>query len=120
MYQPEKKAWPPTYHMLKHFYNTIPPGSVRVGVTPAKENRVSAVAFLLPDKRNLSVVFINEQGSRRSVDLRFKGFTAGSAVVHESDTKRRFERAGEVKITDGGATVALSPLSVTSVQLRSR
>jgi O-glycosyl hydrolase len=117
MYQPEKKAWPPTYDMLKHFYNTIPPGSVRVAVMPGKQNKVSAMAFLLPDKRNLSVVFVNERGNR-SVDLVIEGFKPKAAVARTSDATRRFEPVESVDLKADRVTVRLPPVSVTSVQLR--
>jgi O-glycosyl hydrolase len=120
MYMPEKKKWSPTYHMLKHFYNTVPPGSVRVSADPATEGRVRSVAFLLADKRLLTVVLINGRKRATTVDLMFRGITPGTFVSRESNATKRFEQTDNVSLDGTGMTVTLSPLSVTSIEIRRR
>lgn len=115
LYKPEKKAWSPTYYMLKHFYNTVPPGSVRVNVTPANRAGVRCVAFRHPDGKSLTAVFINGLKKEKELDIAFKGFTSATFTSRESNEKKRFEKADVMKRDGTKTTVALSPWSVTSI-----
>lgn len=122
MYIPEKKEWSPTWSMLKHFHNEIPPGSVRVAVEPTRTPAgVRSVAFMLPAKNALALILINEGEQEQSVRLAVKGQAPKVLHVRKSDPKARYE---DVTPSAGMATEPLTfrlpAQSITSVGLIGR
>ena len=71
IYLPEKNEWSPTYSILKHFYNFLPPGAVRIRVEPASSHDdLYTLAFKMPSIDRIIVIVINH--SDREQLLRFK------------------------------------------------
>jgi len=119
LYIPERNAWAPSYEMLKHFQNHVPPGSQRIGCSPdSTENGIRTVAFLLPDRSTIVLVLINSAGEPRAVDLNVRGGAVAIQQIFLSDRRRRHEPFPTGPIMETGTRLTLPPESVSTVLLK--
>jgi O-glycosyl hydrolase len=68
----------PTFYILKHFANFIPPDAVRLGMTSA-DSSIHPLAFQLPDGK-FSVILLNNSSSTKQVDVGFSTGIGATAV----------------------------------------
>lgn len=70
LYLPEKREWAPAYHMLRHFYNEVPPGSmVMESVLKETDPSLRSVAFLHPEGASGRLVLIHTGAEDRRIEL---------------------------------------------------
>jgi hypothetical protein len=122
LYIPEKKEWAPTWYMLKHFFNEIPPGSIRITAEPSwTPTGVRSVAFLLLDQHTLALILINEDEQEQSIRVAVKGQAPKVLHVRRSDLKARYEDVTPpTRMATEPLTVRLPAQSITSVGLGGR
>ncbi len=128
LYVPEKQTWAPAYDMLKHFYNFIPPGSVRIDAALAHSigadqsassqwldeagGQLLVVAFKRPDDAVVAVL-INTTGSDRRVTVN-GNWTDVDAYVSDP-IWQGFE--GEVNQARGAPVLKLPARSLVTLTL---
>jgi O-glycosyl hydrolase len=76
LYIPEEQRWAPAYDMLKHFYNDVPVGSVRILAQSSDRRRVKTTAFRRPDGGGIAVMIINEGVEPVDLSLMLSGARA--------------------------------------------
>lgn len=114
VYLPETDTFTPTYHVLRHFYNHIPPGAVRIAATPeATPDGLRAVAFQQSEGGPLTAVLINEADAAQSVILAIQDESASVDAIYLSDAERNYE---PVSPRDADP-LSLPPHSVVTVTL---
>jgi len=91
IYQPEHARWTPTYTMLKHFQNHIPPGSRRIATEPfLTPSGVLASAFLRDDGR-IVCLLVNPGSAPSTVHLKLPGERVALEQVRLSTAGRAYE-----------------------------
>jgi len=108
--------------MLKHFYNEVPPGSVRIAAEPSRTpTGVRSVAFLLPANNTLALILINEGEQEQSVRLAVKGQAPKVLHVRRSDpTARHEDVTPPARMAKEPLTFRLPAQSITSIGLGGR
>ncbi|MFV1980320.1 MAG: glycoside hydrolase family 30 beta sandwich domain-containing protein [Rhodothermia bacterium] len=76
LYIPEDRKWAPAYDMLKHFFNDVPVGSIRILAQSDGPEGLKTVAFKLPDSEAVSVILINTGPEVLEVTFMFAGARA--------------------------------------------
>jgi O-glycosyl hydrolase len=112
LYIPEEKKWAPAYYMLKHFYNDVPVGSVRMGAVSTGSENLRALAFRHPESDRSTVILINTGREVLNVSLMVAGsmFDFESGVVSQTLSLRE-DRLPELPIV-------IPPESVSSLVVR--
>jgi len=114
IYLPETDTFTPTYHLLRHFYNHIPAGAVRIAATPdSTADGLRAVAFQQPEGGPLTAVLINAADTPQSVALTVGGETVSLEAIYLSDPQRRYEP----NVPAEDAALTLPPRSVLTAIL---
>jgi len=118
IYNPRTKTWARTYDVLKHLYNSVPVGSVRIGATPARtKGGVRATAFR--SQGRLAAILVNP--SRGACPVRLSAGTPIERVIaaHRSMSTVSYKpliglRVGDRKTVE----LDLPAQSVTSLILK--
>ncbi|MEZ4698604.1 MAG: glycoside hydrolase family 30 beta sandwich domain-containing protein [Rhodothermales bacterium] len=125
IYVPEKKAWTPSYDMLKHFFNYVPVGSHRIDVSllttaaaasdPWRDDataHVKAVGFLRPDG-SVVLIAINTGG------VPFEIAVDGDTENIEATASDPLWRGYELKATpvNAGSLIGLPARSIVTIEV---
>jgi O-glycosyl hydrolase len=111
LYIPESQTWAPAYEMLKHFYNDVPVGSVRISTQSNGPETVKALAFKRAASDELAVIIVNDGPEVLNVDFLLSAGRAGikTAVVSQPQEYR------ETRL--GNMPIVLPPRSVSTIVL---
>jgi O-glycosyl hydrolase len=72
----------PKYAALKQFAEFIPPGAVRIEVTPP-DSTILASAYFQEERKSLTVVFVNQSASDVEVTIEVRAAPSGLPVEFE-------------------------------------
>jgi len=119
IYLPEEARWSPTYTMLKHFQNHIPPGSVRIETRPKRtSDGILSSAFRHPDGERIVCLLVNPGGTSSPVRLESP---EGALRFDEARVSSATSGYREMPVTDaGGVSIVLPPESVVTIVLNQR
>ena len=119
IYLPEEARWTPTYTMLKHFQNQIPPGSVRIETRPFRTaGGILCSAFFSESRDRIVCLLVNPQSTPSSVSLQSQEGNLHFEVGRISSASRAYQ---EISAADEeGVSLRLPPESVVSLTLRLR
>ena len=71
------------YYVFKHFCKYTDPGYQRVAITTDNSN-IKSVAFIAPDKKQLTVILLNNSSSQNSVELNLNGYPVASSAIYRT------------------------------------
>jgi len=119
IYLPEEARWSPTYTMLKHFQNHIPPGSVRIETRPTRtSDGILSSAFRHPDRERIVCILVNPGTTNSPVRLESSESALRITEVRVSGATSTYR---EMAVTGvGDLSLVLPPESVVTVVLIQR
>ncbi len=105
------------YHVFKHFCKYTDPGYQRVAIT-TDNSSIKSVAFTSPDKKQLTVVLMNNSSSQSSVVLNLNGYTVASSVIYRTipGGSEKFSNVGSLGANN---TLTLPAQSIATVVISS-
>ncbi|WP_170976822.1 glycoside hydrolase family 30 beta sandwich domain-containing protein [Massilia sp. HP4] len=101
-------------HIMAQYAKHVRPGYTRIGATERPYHDVLVTAYKGGDGK-LVVVAVNNGAQRRTVNLRFASNTPRTLLRYMTSATANQQYLGEHAVTNGAASLAVEPLSVTTL-----